>query len=164
MKSYHKKIREEREISSRRSMHSRPRTPYLFTTPKEHQNGPFYIASMDYMDTTLSRICPIMGDYLIPIYIQIGSSFSPNIYQKSITNITIVSQWLKLVGFLKLESPTTHESIVLHTSHLVFLLYKLSIDSNLAQLTPTLPNFDLWIPIYSLFHLFPALTNSVFDL
>ena len=88
-----------------------------------HQNGSFYIEFMDYMDTTLSKICPIMGDYLIPIYIQVGSSFSPNIYQESITNIMIVSQRLVFVGFLKLKSPPTCESIVFHTSHLNSLPY-----------------------------------------
>ena len=55
------------------------------------QNGPFYIESMDYMDTTVSRICPIMGGYLSLVYIQVGSSFSPKIYQESVTYIKIVS-------------------------------------------------------------------------
>ena len=88
-----------------------------------HQNGPFYIEFMDYMDTTLSKICPIMGDYLIPIYIQVGSSFSPNIYQEYITYIKIVSQ--RLTRFLKMKCPPTCKPIVLHISELVFLLYKL---------------------------------------
>ena len=87
-----------------------------------HQNGPFYIEFMDYMDTTLSMICTIMGDYLIPIYIQVGSSFSPNIYQESVTYIKIVSQELVFTRFLKMEYPPTCKSIFLHTSHLFFSL------------------------------------------
>ena len=114
-----------------------------------HQNGPFYILLMDYMDTTLSRICPIMGDYLIPIYIQVGSSLSPNIYQESITNIKIVSQQLVFVGFLKLESPPTRESIVLHTSHLP---HKPSNKSNHAWFGSLRTNF--WP-----FHQFPTLRS-----
>ena len=84
------------------------------------------------MDTTLSRIFPIINDYFLLIYIQVGSFLSPKRYQESITNIRIVSQRLVFVGFLKLESHPTHESIVLHTSHLGSLLYNLSFNSNLA--------------------------------
>ena len=43
-------------------------------------NGVFYIESMDYMDTTLSRIFPNMGEYLSLIYTQVGSYLSPNCY------------------------------------------------------------------------------------
>ena len=99
---------------------------------KSASNGPFYIEFMDYMDTTLSKTFPIMGDYLIPIYIQVGSSLSLAIYQESITNIRIVSRRLVFVGFLKLESRPTCESIVFSTFHLDSLLHYLSNKSNYA--------------------------------
>ena len=132
MKSYHKTKSYEREKSLRRLTRRCQELLISSLLPKLDKMVPFYIPFMDYMDKIISRICPIMGDYLVPISIQVGSSLSPDIYQESITNIKIVSQLLIFVGSLKLESPQTHEFIGLHTSHLVFLLYKLSIDCKLA--------------------------------
>ena len=132
MKSYHKTISDEREKRARRSTRSRPRTPYLFIHLKTQQNGPFYIEFMDYIDTNLSKICPIMGDYLSRIYIQVEISFSPNIYQESITYIKIVSQKLMFIRFLKMKCPPACKSNVLHTSHLYSLPHKPSTKSNHA--------------------------------
>ena len=157
IKSYHKIIRDKREKSSRRTTRSRPRTPYLFTNSRVHQMVCFTLSSWTIWTQTYLGFVPIMGDYLIPIYIQVGSSFSLDIYQESITYVKIVSQGLAFTGFLKIECPSTCQSIILHNSHLGSFLCKLSFKPYHAYFQSI--SSKLWP-----FHQFLALRDLVFIL
>ena len=119
------------------------------------KNGPFYIESMDYMDTTLSSSFPnhgwISNTHLYTSWKLFKPQYLSRIYYKP-------------QDYLPMTCICWNWNLLHLVSLLVSILYTLFLSSISFQLTPILLNFDLWIPIYGLFHLFLALTNSVFDL